>query len=97
MKKTLAILAVLSVFGAFAAGCDDGGGDIKTCAALCSLTPTATYEEGYCVGNYLTNQGYPVWTTSPCDSVTTIAECNQCYNILQPTDEECAAAHDACF
>jgi hypothetical protein len=97
MKRTIAMLAVLSLFGAFAAGCDDDGGGVSTCADLCGLTPVATYEQAYCVANYMTSQGYDVWGTPPCDNITTTAECNQCYANLQPTDEECVAAHNQCF
>ena len=97
MKRLTIALVTLCLLGWLGVGCDDDGGGPTTCTSLCDLTPVATLQQGQCVGDYLTSQGYPVWTTAECMYVDTIAECNACYAIIQPSDAECTAAYDACF
>lgn len=72
-----------------------GGGQVQSCADLCELAPVDT-PTGACVAAFINQQDYD---TSLCDGLNTNTEsgCLACYALISVSDDDCVAAHRACF
>ncbi len=74
-----------------------GGNTPQTCEAVCEYQPTATDAQADCVGADLQSKGYPVLTTDSCNSIDSIATCNECYVDIAVSDADCAATFAKCY
>lgn len=87
-----------------ALGACSSSGDEPECDALCDRTPTATPIQGACVSDFITRQGY---NTDHPDCVrlseafaagtATAGMCRTCYDAINVSGSDCAAAESLCF
>jgi len=109
MLKSMTKLCSILVFVTAAAtpamvSCSDGGGGVRECNNLCANAPTASPTEGGCTSDFITNLGY---NTDHPDCVqlaldfaagnATVGQCVACYDAIDVSGGDCAAAETTCF